>query len=529
MDYDDSGHNTSINSSVSKRKHKRDHTTFKFFQWGRELESIQTNHHFTEKEKLKLKSCSSVDYFPQNSEVYKKYLHTHHQKSNKNTVKWVLMGCIGFIVGLIGFFLKSLIELITRFKFEIVSEYLLDSLIHGLLVYLLITILLIIVSSFIVVYVSPISGGSGVPEVMGYLNGVYIKNIYSLPNLVIKFLSCILAVASGLPVGPEGPMISIGALIGHSMSKISALKCFRNNEVLSLFNNMKDCRDFVSAGAAAGVSSAFGSPVGGLLFAMEEVSSFWNQRLSWQVFFASMMSTFTTDLFMSAFGGFEMKQTFGIFSQEASIVFDIQQTIPTNIILFIPSIIIGIIGGILGSLFTFLNLKINRFRAHKIKKYRFTQIIEVLIYVILYGIITIYVPSIYNCQQKNDNISEIELTQYNCKDGWYNEAASLLFVSGENGISRLFSRSTHLLFGFGSLIFIFFLYFPMSIFVAGASISSGLVVPMLFIGALYGRFIGLIMVKIFGVFPSTSYWSFIDPGGLALLGAASFFLQEYQD
>ena len=32
-----------------------------------------------------------------------------------------------------------------------------------------------------------------------------------------------------------------------------------------------------------GIASAFGAPVGGLLFAMEEVSSFWNMKLSWQV------------------------------------------------------------------------------------------------------------------------------------------------------------------------------------------------------------------------------------------------------
>ena len=39
------------------------------------------------------------------------------------------------------------------------------------------------------------------------------------------------------------------------------------------FRNSEDRRNFTTAGAAAGVAAAFGAPVGGLLFAMEEVSS----------------------------------------------------------------------------------------------------------------------------------------------------------------------------------------------------------------------------------------------------------------
>lgn len=56
----------------------------------------------------------------------------------------------------------------------------------------------------------PSAGGSGIPELIGFLNGTIIRHIFNIRTMVVKFFSCIFAVGSGMPVGPEGPMIHLG-------------------------------------------------------------------------------------------------------------------------------------------------------------------------------------------------------------------------------------------------------------------------------------------------------------------------------
>ena len=43
--------------------------------------------------------------------------------------------------------------------------------------------------------------------------------VFNVWTLAVKFLSCGLAVSSGLPVGPEGPLIHIGAALGSAISQ----------------------------------------------------------------------------------------------------------------------------------------------------------------------------------------------------------------------------------------------------------------------------------------------------------------------
>ena len=68
----------------------------------------------------------------------------------------------------------------------------------------------------------------------------------------------------------------------------------------------------VVAGASAGVSVAFGSPIGGALFCYElsRPNTFWKFEMIWKVFFACCMGTFS----LAVFNSFEKKDDDGTFS-----------------------------------------------------------------------------------------------------------------------------------------------------------------------------------------------------------------------
>ena len=60
--------------------------------------------------------------------------------------------------------------------------------------------------------------GSGIPEVKGYLNGVRIVGVINIKTFIGKIISVTLGYASCLALGPEGPMVHIGAMIGAGLS-----------------------------------------------------------------------------------------------------------------------------------------------------------------------------------------------------------------------------------------------------------------------------------------------------------------------
>lgn len=147
-------------------------------------------------------------------------------------------------------------------------------------------------ATMLTVFVGPGASGGGMGELMGYLNGINYPDFISLKTLLVKILGTSLAVSSGLCIGKEGPLAHIGAIVGHCVLYIPGFKCFE------YFRNDEDKREIAAAGVAAGVSAAFGSPIGGSLFAYEisRPATYWSFGLMWKIFFCSSISTFVLNI-----------------------------------------------------------------------------------------------------------------------------------------------------------------------------------------------------------------------------------------
>ena len=83
----------------------------------------------------------------------------------------------------------------------------------GVLSFVALNCFMALIAACLVSSLSPICGGSGLPEMKALLNGTKVHNMLSKKTLLVKVLGIALVVAAGFPVGQEGPMVHIGAII----------------------------------------------------------------------------------------------------------------------------------------------------------------------------------------------------------------------------------------------------------------------------------------------------------------------------
>ena len=71
----------------------------------------------------------------------------------------------------------------------------------------------------IFVFIEPVSGGSGIPEIKCFLNGINLPRVVRIKTLICKVVGVTFSVAAGLPVGKEGPMVHSGSVVAAAISQ----------------------------------------------------------------------------------------------------------------------------------------------------------------------------------------------------------------------------------------------------------------------------------------------------------------------
>ena len=501
--------------------------------------AIQHCHHtFTAKEMKKMCSTNeSIETRHPHSIVYRNYLASKLPKKNQ-WKKGVVFIIIGMVMGIVGLVMFQSIAFFSDHRKDWLSDRVADAVSNdkagkssaghytiAFMEWVFSGVVLVVISMLLVKWQPP-AGGSGVTDVMAYLNGVFFEKVFNIRTLAAKSLSCICAVSSGLPVGPEGPMIHIGAILGAGIgSGRSKSLNFSLNTFFSSIRNPRDHLDAITGGAAAGVAVAFGAPIGGLLFVFEEVATHWHAALTPLIFAASLTGCFVFGVLASQFEGWGLRHetAFGGLLDEATILFLTEADRYMYARDLVSAAVIGLTCSIFAVVFTKVNLFIARKRLTAPKMYK---MMEPLVTLTIYLSVAYAMPLMMQCEDvptwsnetteessRVHNASHMFITAPCKEENQFSASASLFWNPGETVIKLLFRK--HDSMDLASLITFVAIYFIFSCFSCGMMISSGIVIPMLITGGGIGRLYGRLITQ------------YIDDtqhdGVYAIIGAAGYF------
>ncbi|CAI8593484.1 unnamed protein product [Vicia faba] len=433
-------------------------------------------------------------------------------------LKWVFALLIGLGTGLVGLFNNVAVENIAGFKLLLTTSLMSKQrFFEAFLVYAGLNMGLAAAAAALCAFIAPSAAGSGIPEVKAYLNGIDAHSILAPSTLFVKIVGSIFGVSAGFVVGKEGPMVHTGACIASILGQGGSRKYGLTWSWLRYFKNDRDRRDMITCGAAAGVAAAFRSPVGGVLFALEEAASWWRSALLWRSFFTTAVVAIVLR------GGIQFCSTgkCGLFGEGGLILYDVSSAKVTyNSGDIFAVIVLATIAGILGSIYNFLVDKVVRSYSIINEKGPFFKISLAITVSLLTSCCYYFLPWIANCLPcptdgtiacpSVDESGEYKVFQ--CPPGYYNDLASLFLNTNDDAIRNLFSPKINKEFHISSLFIFFAAVYFLGIITYGIAVPSGLFIPVILAGAAYGRVIGRLFEPI----------TKLDRGLFSLLGAASF-------
>lgn len=114
---------------------------------------------------------------------------------------------------------------------------------------------------------APTARGSGIPQVMAAIElanpreNSKVDKLLSLKVVAVKVASSLMMVLGGGAIGREGPTIQIAGSIFRFVNKLVPATWPKVSK-----------RNMIMTGAAAGLAAAFNTPLGGIVFAVEELT-----------------------------------------------------------------------------------------------------------------------------------------------------------------------------------------------------------------------------------------------------------------
>lgn len=168
---------------------------------------------------------------------------------------------------LVGAFLVALLAVSYEAAFEYVDQLLLSVKAEHSWLFLIFSPLLFWLAWWLVDRYAPTAGGSGIPQLIAALHARRDKKRFSMGYLlggrvlVVKFVSSITALLGGAVIGREGPTIQMSASVFYTLNKLLP----KSWPPLSR-------QRMLLAGGAAGLAAAFNTPLGGIVFAIEDLT-----------------------------------------------------------------------------------------------------------------------------------------------------------------------------------------------------------------------------------------------------------------
>ena len=350
------------------------------------------------------------------------------------------------------------------------------------IVYTLFSTMFAFTSARLVKSFAPYAAGSGISEIKCIIAGFVMKGFLGFRTLVIKSIGLPLAIASGLSVGKEGPSVHYAVCTGNVISRL--FEKYRRNAAKT--------REILSACAAAGVAVAFGSPIGGVLFSLEEMSNYFPLKTMWRSYFCALVATAV----LAAMNPFRTGQL---------VMFTVKYDRSWHFFEIIFYIIIGVFGGLYGAFVMKWNLRAQAFRKRYLSQY---PILEATLLATFTAILCY--PNMF---------LRIDMT----------ESMEILFEECEGGhdfdeiCDPNYRTSTILTLLVATVLRIFLV-----IISYGCKVPAGIFVPSMAIGASFGRMVGIMVQSLHEAFPDAAFFSAcqpnqtcITPGTYAFLGAAA--------